>query len=218
MRSSFVFLPAALLMGCFNPNTSGIVIICDPANPCLDGQSCVQGRCVQASSLDMSVASEDGQVRDLMSIVPGCTTASSGKQVGAAWACSGAFVVGKARMRCAAGFVVCPDAVKVDQPACNALTGFFAGDEPGYDVSFDPPNAMCGPDSGPANRYWFGCGQAVQPDAGTNFVYSRSANPCKGFTKTLACQPGSGWDCFAGNTLDKVANSHSYDGVLCCPS
>ena len=40
-----LFFPVALLFGCFAPDLTGAMFLCDPSHFCPDGYSCVSGRC-----------------------------------------------------------------------------------------------------------------------------------------------------------------------------
>jgi hypothetical protein len=202
MRKALVAI--LTLSACFEPDTSKIILLCDESNPCPTDQSCVEGRC-QSVPLDMASA----DATDLIS-ESGCAAGIVGKKAGAAFACPGQFTVGNARNQCAANWVVCNDGLKVDLVECNKFSGFFVGDKPGYDGG-SPNLAVCAPDPGMGNRDWFGCGTRA------THVFTAN-NPCGNFTKVLSCQPASNWNCFAGTTLDKTANSNNGDGVLCCKS
>lgn len=194
-------LPSALfLCSCFTEPTFPI-IRCDEANPCATG-TCENSQCVDTrdSAVDAPTdAGVDGSTKN------GC--AGVGIQLGGAFCCPGSFSAGQARAKCRTGFVPCQSAAVVDLAACAKLTGFCIAEVQAHDFGGGGP-VMCGADPGTANRDWAGCGNKAS--------YTQAAT-CGGFANVLRCQPGSGWDCFAGHTLDKTANSSTADGILCCP-
>lgn len=201
-----------LLCGCFSIDTSRIVISCDAQHACLEGQSCIGGRCQDAPLPDAATASDQGSSDqgsgDLLS-PSGC---AQGQRVALgpyAWACPGTFNQGQARNLCASGFQICTDGARVDLAAGNSLNGFFIADARGYYLGGSQTFAVCGPEPGSSNRVWFGVGARVAN------VYTAST-ACQKFTKLLDCQPGSGWDCFTAQTIDGTKNTNPTDGVLCC--
>jgi len=206
MRALIMGLPFALC-GCFSPDSSRIVISCDAQHACLDGQSCIGGRCLDGLPPDMATAADQGS-SDLLT-PSGCAQGQRFPLGPYAWACPGTFNQGQARSLCASGFKVCTDGTRVDLTAANTLNGFFIGDARGYWMGGTADFSICGPEPGPSNRVWFGAGARV-----ANVYTARTV--CQGFGKLLDCQPSSGWDCFMGNTLDGTKNTNASDGVLCC--
>lgn len=198
------------LCACFSPDPSRIVISCDAQHACLDGQSCIGGRCVDA--LPSDAAAPDQGSNDLNGdlLAPsGCAQGQRSPLGPYAWACPGTFNQGQARGLCAPGFQVCTDGTRVDLAAGNALSGFFIADARGYYTGGSQTFAICGQEPGASNRVWFGAGGRVAN------VYT-ATTACQKFSKLLDCQPGSGWDCFTAQTLDGTKNTNPSDGVLCC--
>lgn len=209
-----VFLPVALLFGCFAPDLSGAMLLCDSSHFCPDGYSCVNGQCQVGTGgnpggTDGGASGPSGCADGMGSDV---TSSSSGK---AAWACPGTYQASSdptknADRLCASGFDVCTVADSVNQNTCNNLGGFFLAN---VAVKWTNSSSSCGPSAGQGNQTagFAGCGKNVS-------WYVAGISSCSGFSKAMSdwnnntLQIGSPYNPLTTTTT----NSASSNGVLCC--
>lgn len=207
MKDLTLLLAALVLStGCYNPDTSHLVILCDAERPeCPVGQTCINNRCSAASSdmdpPDQSLSS-DGSAPD-QSMPSGCAD-GGGQKVGIAFACPGAFQAGDARKKCASGWRVCTSGLGVDFAACGQLPGFFIAEAPSYWLG-TMADERCS--TALFNQAWYGCGGRKDS--------VRQGKGCNDFRILLDCL-ASGWNCNMKHEIDKTSNTNSSDGVLCC--
>jgi|JI10StandDraft_1071094.scaffolds.fasta_scaffold71262_6 hypothetical protein len=193
MRHNLLSL-SFLLVGCFQPNTDLVKIICADPGQCPEGQTCVlnageqQGICAAAGDMAMATPTDGGTdaATDGSSPAPDMSVPLGCKNPGA---------------------VAVPDAT-----ACSMLVGFFAADQPAYWVG-TMSQETCGTALG--NQLLYGCGAVGRAgvklcgsfpkviDLGTNWSSSNgtlaqaaNTNPahgilcCKAGQKAVAC-PGT---------------------------
>jgi hypothetical protein len=196
-----LLFPGLLLAGCFNPDTSHIVIICDSQNPCLDGS-------VNDSSNNDS--GDGGDSGDMMSM-DGCKADNANYLGPKVRACPGVFASGHASDLCATGWAICQNATGIDLSLCNALDGFYAASVPGYWISPNRKTPACSASTG-TNPLFFGCG-FLRSYAADNMAGSM----CSGFSRSIDCGASPKvWGCTSPYDIGHASNSESMDGVLCC--
>lgn len=196
-----------LLVACFNPDTSHLIITCSAQRPeCPEGQACINDRCMPPSAGQPDQGTSDlGPGSADMAFLSGCAD-GKGFPAGAASACPGTFVVGDARKRCATGWTICKTAAMLDEAACSKLPGFFVADQPAYWRTMQS-DEQCS--TATFNQMWYGCGSKQTS-------VRDGVQMCGGLKRALDCKFGSGWTCLAMHSLDKVSNETAEDGVLCC--
>jgi hypothetical protein len=201
--------PCVLFLGCFSPDYSAIPIKCDADNPCPQGQSCGQGVCQAANTVDGATLSDAAS--DLNVPSNGCANGTGTATGNKAYACPGAFSSGQARSLCSFGWHVCNDATSINAVTCNALPGFFVAEVLGSRLN-PPQNPSCSPTS-VLNRLLFGCGFSASYTA----YYAAG---CSGFNRFIEWKTDGStnqyWDLSAGHSIDKAINHVATDGVLCC--
>lgn len=240
MRTKILSLSAAaLLLGCYQPDLSGVHYTCtEPSlHPCPDGQVCVGGNCRPAadSPIDMSMASLDGGVlmmTDLPAGTSGCLYELGAFQpdpTRRVWACPGSFNKGEIKSRCKPGWRLCQGMPFSSAAFCKgqgySWPAFFASElRASADSSvfpLSPGSATC--DWSQRTRGVSGCGQGFG-------VYSAPA--CSNYPIVMACAQNNGrvntaWDCSGAVSRDmglsgddqfvtQTFNKSAADGVLCC--
>lgn len=216
-----VFLPVALLFGCFAPDLSGAMLLCDSSHFCPDGYSCVNGQCqIGTGGNPGGTDGGTGGGTDGGSSGPsGCAdgmgsdVTSSGK---AAWACPGTYQASSdptknADRLCSSGFGICTVADSVNQNTCNNLGGFFLAN---VAVKWTNGSSSCGPSAGQGNQTagFAGCGKNVSQ------WYVSGISACSGFLKAMSdssnftLQIGSPYNPLTTTTSSNAASN----GVLCC--
>jgi hypothetical protein len=150
--------------------------------------------------MDQSVPT-DGGSSDLPA-VSGCAR-GGGTPLGSAYACPGTFGSGSGSKQCAQGWKVCTSAAGIDLTQCDALSGFFIADVPGF---WTGTTEMC--TASTANSLWFGCG-------GKQMLVRTAMVQCGGFKKNMECR-ATGWNCNMKHEINQTSNSNAEDGVLCC--
>lgn len=222
------------LVGCFNPDLSGVVFSCSQENPaCPAGQQCNAGKCVTPLGPladlrgfeDLTAADLQPQDFSVADLPPqqGCAPGLKfGVPVGLnTWACLGQWSAGKASTLCAPGFAPCRSGATVDQAACTAIKPYFfvldsvaeAIDIPACGTK-DPTKYFCGEPLPKVNiRLRYGCGGLV------SFIIRRNCGlGCFGLNDALACANGAfDYNCdYAPFSSD--FNQRGDVGVLCCRS
>lgn len=206
------FLAASSLLGCYNPDKSKLIILCDAARPeCPEGQTCIDNRCKVSTPVadgfmaaDQSTPVSDGAVGDLL-MTSGCANGGGVALGTAAYACPGAFGMNQARQLCAPNWRVCTSATGIDLTKCDMQAAFFIAESPAYYLVM-ASDEMCG--TATVNQQWYGCG-------GRTSLVTNGLKMCGGFRKMLDCR-ASGWNCNMKHEIDKTTNTNASDGVLCC--
>lgn len=192
-------LVALLLAGCYNPDTSKIIIVCDPQSPCPDG-----------GLMDSGDGDLPTNPDDLMS-ADGCKTGDGDFLGDKARACKGKFAAGGAGDLCAPGWGVCQNSTGIDIALCNALDGFYAANVPGYWITPNRKTPACSASTG-TNALMFGCGK-LQSYAADNMT----GISCSGFGRSVDCSAAATvWKCAAPFDIAHTSNNEGMDGVLCC--
>lgn len=201
-QSQLSLVTVALLISCFDSDTTGVPVKCDEANPCPSTSECKAGICEAASPVDMSAS--DGATQPDMTMSGPCKNGSE-QVLGTAVACEG---LGKWQDVCGIDYQVCKDTTGLSVTTCNLLPGFFVADVPGYFTGVNRSSPSCG--ASVLNPLFYGCGTKAR-----TYVAETPANQCSGFNRNLECGGARPWQC-SNTNIDTLSNTAAGDGYLCC--
>ena len=228
MRTAFSLSLFALVAGCFSPNLEGVSFLCDEANPqCPAGYECAESKCFPTDNFPLTMPDPDPtplppDAGGGMMGAAGCASNTgfnvSKDMMRPAFACPGTFTNSTDKQRnvnrlCAAGYVVCGDATRVNVGACNMITtGFFVARVVARRSSSSTEVACMSPGGNQKEALWAGCGRTGQdifmaPMCGMGFTAARD---CNLDTKV------SSFGCWSTTNLDAAYNTQAASGALCC--
>lgn len=215
----FASLASLALLACYNPDLTAVRFACTgdgQPDDCPSGYSCVQSVCRASGEVP---GQPDGGSTDRTAV--GCASGKGfdvGKDPTAAqaFACPGTFTgttSSNANSLCAGGYFPCLSATNINLPKCNASStvGFFIANKLG---EHEGTNIVCGPQTGPSEDYWVGCGNT----SGIRLI--TIPQPCSGFSLGRDCDnnTGSEFSCRddRDNPIEMVISTNQIHGVLCC--
>lgn len=225
MRTAFSLSLFALVAGCFSPNLEGVSFLCDDANPqCPAGYECAESKCFPTDRITLMMPEPDPtplppDAGGGMMGAAGCASGNgfnvSKDMMRPAFACPGTWQSTGDKTKninrlCAAGYVVCGDATRVNITACNMIpTGYFVARVVARRNKNSTEVACMTPGGNQGEVLWAGCGRTGQD------IFM--APMCgMGFTSARDCDPGSAFGCFSYTSLDSTFNTQAASGALCC--
>lgn len=230
----FPLLLTLSLLGCYNPDLSGVHYTCDDKNPyCPDGLTCVGGVCRGKAGVDASGGVDGAGPPADMSPAPadmwgvqgpavGCKSGTGYQISASAAACPGVFANDPSMSACAPGWSTCtqnplPPSVCKQRMIFGAQACFIgavrAQDRSNPTDSQSMIQSWAGADAN-SYRYILGCGACIG--------WADAAIQAGGFTNTMQCdQPVVDFQCpksVPGKDSDflKVSNKDPNGGVFCC--
>ncbi len=205
-----LFVPLSLLFGCFAPDLTGTMLMCDSSHFCPDGYSCIAGVCKLGSGGNPT--GSDGGSGGSSGCADGMGSDVSASAASPAWACPGTYQASSdtsknATKLCASGYDLCTAADTVNQNSCNNLGGFFLAN---VVVRWQNFREECGTAGNNQVAGFAGCGKAIYG--------STNIPSCGGFQKGMfefnntQLSISSPYSPLATTTK----NDSSSNGVLCC--
>lgn len=229
-----LFLCAVLLIGCFSPDLSKAMLLCDELDSgCPPGFFCFirnnnkVGMCVDTIKLndptvdlsggiiitdmmqqtDINMSVIDMRILPDLSIPPSTCKAGGGTHIGdGIYACQGTWAYGGASALCNGG-KVCTSLTLSQRSTCDNINGFYLISA-GGSVDMLGSTFECLSFTAGRTLVFYGCGKSG----------SVATSPCNGAQGYLSCSPTGNFNCTTDvSSIVSTVSSGPQRGVLCCP-